>query len=53
MSSQINRPHFRWVYRRDKPRGMLGEKLVNHEPKARDLQAFWVQDAQCNTEESP
>ena len=20
-----NRPHFRWVYRRDKPRGMLGE----------------------------
>ena len=20
-----NRPHFRWVYRRDKPREMLGE----------------------------
>ena len=38
-----NRPHFLWVYRRDNPRGMLGEhekKLVNHEPKASDLQAF-------------
>ena len=21
-----NRPHFLWVYRRDKPRGMLGEQ---------------------------
>ena len=40
-----NRPHFLWVYRRDNPRGMLGEhekKLVNHEPKASDLQAFRV-----------
>ena len=40
-----NRPHFLWVYRRDNPRGMLGEhekKLVNHEPKASDLQAFLV-----------
>ena len=40
-----NRPHFLWVYRRDNPRGMLGEhekKLVNHSPSARDLQAFRV-----------
>ena len=40
-----NRPHFLWVYRRDNPSGMLGEhekKLVNHEPKASDLQAFRV-----------
>ena len=40
-----NRPHFLWVYLRDNPRGMLGEhekKLVNHEPKASDLQAFRV-----------
>ena len=40
-----NRPHFLWVYRRDNPLGMLGEhekKLVNHEPKASDLQAFQV-----------
>ena len=37
-----NRPHFLWVYRRDNSRGMFGEhdkKLVNHEPKASDLQA--------------
>ena len=36
-----NRPHFLWVYRHDNPRGMLGEHekdLVNHEPKASDLQ---------------
>ena len=40
-----NRPHFPWVYRRDNPLGIVGrtlEKLVNHEPKARDLQAFLV-----------
>ena len=40
-----NRPHFLWVYRRDKPLGMLGEnkkKLVNHEPKAIDLQAIFA-----------
>ena len=43
-----NRPHFLWVYRRDNPRGMLGkagrtrEKLVNHSPSARDVQAFLV-----------
>ena len=41
-----NRPHFPWVHRRDKPRagdvGRTREKLVNHEPKTSDLQAFWV-----------
>ena len=41
-----DRPHFLWVYRRDNPLWMLGEqsleKLVNHEPSARDLQAFLV-----------
>ena len=37
------RPHFLLVYRRDTLRGMLGtRKLVNHEPKASDLQAFRV-----------
>ena len=39
-----DRPHFLWVYRRDNPHRMLGEhrreKLVNHQPKAIDLQAF-------------
>ena len=39
-----NRPHFRWVYWRDKPRGVLGatsrKKLVNHSPSARDSQVL-------------
>ena len=38
--------HFLSVYRRNNPRGMLGEHeksfSVNHEPKASDLQAFRV-----------
>ena len=41
-----NRPHILWVYQCDKPCGMLGsrtrEKLVNHKPKASDLQGFQV-----------
>ena len=40
-----NRPHFLWVYRHDNPFKMLGrtlEKLVNHWPSARDVQAFLV-----------
>ena len=35
-----NRPHFLWVYRRDNPRGMLGEHEKIHSPSAPDLQAF-------------
>ena len=35
-----SRPHFLWVYCRDRDVGRTREKLVNHEPKASDLQAF-------------
>ena len=45
-----NRPHFLLVYRRDNPRGMLGqENLVNHEPKATDLQASRVEITKDST----
>ena len=37
-----SRPHFLWVYRRDRDVGRTREKFVNHEPKESDLQAFRV-----------
>ena len=42
---KYNRTPFLRVYRRDKPTcdvGRTQEKLVNHEPQARDLQALFV-----------
>ena len=42
-NNTLPRLHFLWVYRRDNQRGVLGEhELVNHVPKASDLQAFRV-----------
>ena len=42
IKSLSNRPNFLWVCQRDNPGRMLGEMLVNHVPKAIDLQAFRV-----------